>query len=241
MTVKLPFSVSVNHTQAYCDSTGDLRATPLFLLSIRVRHPFFNSRCLFCEVIPNVHKPPDSENELFPNLSHVLYSREQISKRVSELGRQISADYAGKPLVLISILKGGIVFLADLMRAITIPHAFDVVGASSYRGGTSTTGKVIITKDAELDLRGKNIVLVEDILDTGHTLAVIVELLKIQQPASFDICCLLNKNRPRKFNIPLKYVGFDIPDEFVVGYGLDYNEHYRNLACIGVLKPEIYR
>ncbi|MCX7019764.1 MAG: hypoxanthine phosphoribosyltransferase [Candidatus Sumerlaeota bacterium] len=184
---------------------------------------------------------PDASNELFGDLSHILFTREQIADRVARLGRQISEDYAGQQLVLINILKGGIVFLADLMRSITIPHSFDVIGASSYRGGTSTTGKVIITKDVELDLRGRNILLVEDILDTGHTLSVVCELLKIQEPASFEICCLLNKKRPRNFKTPIKYVGFDIPDEFVVGYGLDYRERYRNIGCVGVLKPEVYQ
>jgi hypoxanthine phosphoribosyltransferase len=184
--------------------------------------------------------PDDSYNELFRDLARVLYTREQIAQRVAELGRQISNDYRGKPLVLISVLRGGIMFLTDLMRSITIPHAFDLIGASSYRGGTSTTGKVIITKDVELDLRGKHIVIVEDILDTGHTLSVVCELMRIQEPASLEICCLLNKKHERVFKIPLKYTGFEIPDEFVVGYGLDYKEHYRNLSCIGVLKPEVY-
>lgn len=186
--------------------------------------------------------PPDTENELYRDLSRVLFTREQLQKRVAELGRQISDDYRGKPLVLISILKGGIVFLSDLMRSITIPHAFDLVGASSYRGGTSSSGKVIITKDAELDLSNKDVLIVEDILDTGHTLSVVCELLRIQGPSSLEICCLLNKRRVRERELrkPLKYVGFEIDDEFVVGYGLDYKERYRNLSCIGVLKPEIY-
>lgn len=177
---------------------------------------------------------------MYSDLKGVLYSPETIQKRIDELGAQISADYRGKDLVLISILKGGIIFLADLMRSITIPHAFDLVGASSYRGGTSSSGKVVITKDVELDLRGKDILLVEDILDTGNTLAVICELLRIQSPASLEICCLLHKKRVQEFKVPLKYTGFEIPDEFVVGYGLDYKERYRNLRCIGVLKPEIY-
>ena len=184
--------------------------------------------------------PRDEEKDLFKNVERILYSDEQIRQRIGELGRQISEDYRDKDLILISILKGGILFLADLSRAITIPHAFDLMGASSYKG-RSSSGKVIITKDTELDLQGKHILLVEDILDTGHTLSVIIELLKIQDPASVEICCLLNKQRERKLGVPLRYTGFEIPDEFVVGYGLDYNEHYRNLSGIGVLKPEIYR
>lgn len=185
--------------------------------------------------------PKDEDKELSRDLDRILYSEEQVRERVAELGRQISEDYRGKSLVLISILKGGIIFLADLTRAITIPHAFDLMGASSYKNRTMSSGKVIITKDTELDLAGRDILLVEDILDTGHTLSVIIELLKIQSPNSVEICCLLNKERERKFDLPLRYTGFTIPDEFVVGYGLDYNENYRNLSGLGVLKPEIYR
>ncbi|MGI8907033.1 MAG: hypoxanthine phosphoribosyltransferase [Candidatus Sumerlaeaceae bacterium] len=192
------------------------------------------------EAVESTMLVQDEEKELYQDLKSVLYTHEQLQQRVAQLGRQISEDYRGKPLVLISILKGGIVFLADLMRAVTIPHAFDLMGASSYKGGTTTSGKVVITKDAELDLRGKHLLLVEDILDTGHTLNVICELLRIQDPASLEICCLLNKLRTRDKDIPLKYTGFEIPDEFVVGYGLDYKEYYRNLSCIGVLKPEVY-
>jgi hypoxanthine phosphoribosyltransferase len=169
-----------------------------------------------------------------------MYTSAQIAARVEELGAKISEDYRGRNLVLVSILKGGIVFLGDLMRAITVPHAFDLIGASSYKGTTATSGKVIITKDVTLDLRARHVLVVEDILDTGHTLNVVIELLKIQDPAAVEVCCLLNKNRERAHDIPLKYTGFDIPDEFVVGYGLDYKEQYRNLRCIAVLKPEVY-
>ncbi len=183
----------------------------------------------------------ETDNELYTDLERVLYDRDALDGRVRELGRRISEEYRGKELVLISVMRGGIIFLADLMRAITIPHSFDLMGASSYRGGTRTTGRVLITKDVELEIRGKHIILVEDILDTGHTLNVVRELLRIQEPASLEICCLLHKQRDRPFDIPLRYIGFEIPDEFVVGYGLDYKEHYRNLSCIGVLKPEIYR
>lgn len=209
----------------------------LFLLRYRGHRGFLMSDKM--EAFP-ISVTTDIENDLLPDLERVMYSREDLQKRIAELGKQISQDYRGKDLVLISILKGGIVFLADLMRAISIPHAFDLVGASSYRGGTSSTGKVIITKDVELDLRGRNVILVEDILDTGRTLSVICDLIAIQGPASLAICCLLNKERARDLRVPLAYTGFTIPDEFVVGYGLDYREHYRNLPCIGILKPEVY-
>lgn len=185
--------------------------------------------------------PKDEDKEFAKDIERMLFTEQQIRERVAELGRQISEDYRGKSLVLISILKGGIVFLADLTRAITIPHAFDLMGASSYKNRATSTGKVIITKDTELNLEGRDVLLVEDILDTGHTLSVIIELLKIQSPASVDICCLLHKKRERKFDLPLRYTGFEIPDEFVVGYGLDFDEQYRNLSGLGVLKPEIYR
>lgn len=177
------------------------------------------------------------ENPLLRNIERVLISKEQIEKRLEELGSQISRDYQEKSLVLISILKGGIVFLADLSRRITVPHALDLIGATSYRGGTRTTGRVVITKDAELDLHGRDILLVEDVLDSGYTLNVVIELLRIQEPASIEICCLLDKKRERAVKVPVKYTGFEIGDEFVVGYGLDYKEHYRNLDCIAVLSP----
>lgn len=183
----------------------------------------------------------EMENELYADLERVLLTKEQILARCEELGRQISEEYRGKPLILISVLKGGIVFLADLMRAISIPHSFDMMGASSYRGKASTSGKVIITKDIELDLRGKHVLLVEDVLDTGNTLRVVFELLRIQEPLTLEVCCLLMKQRENAFDYPVKYTGFEIPDQFVVGYGLDYRELYRNLPCVGVLKPEIYR
>lgn len=185
--------------------------------------------------------PKDEEKAFFSGIERMLYTEDQIRERVAALGREISRDYEGKSLVLISILKGGIVFLADLTRSITIPHAFDLMGASSYKNRTTSSGKVIITKDTELNLEGRDVLLVEDILDTGRTLSVVIDLLKIQSPASVEICCLLYKKRDHAFKLPVRYVGFEIPDEFVVGYGLDYNEEYRNLSGLGVLKPEVYR
>lgn len=183
--------------------------------------------------------PNNEEHQLFSDIENVLISEEQLKARIAELGKQISEDYKDKPLVLISILKGGVVFLADLMRAITIPHAFDLMGASSYKG-TKSSGKVVITKDTELDIHGQHVLLVEDVLDSGRTLSVICDLLRIQGPASIEICCLLDKKKERSDKLNLKYKGFEISDEFVVGYGLDFNEHYRNLSCVGVLKKEVY-
>lgn len=174
------------------------------------------------------------------DLQSILFTKEQIANRVRELGLQISKDYQGKELVLIGILKGGILFLSDLSREITVPHQFDLVGAESYKGGTQPTREIRITKDIDLSIQGKHVLLVEDIYDTGNTLKVLQEMLRIYRPASLGICALLSKRKTRPNPLDLKYVGFEIEDVFVVGYGLDYKERYRNLQCIGILHPELY-
>lgn len=183
---------------------------------------------------------PSTSADLNMDLEKVLFSRERIAERVQELGHQISTDYQGKELVLIGILKGGILFLSDLSREIEIPHQFDLVGAESYKGGTRPTEEIRITKDVDLSIQGKHVLLVEDIYDTGNTLRVLREMLQIYRPQSIEICALLAKRKPRPHPIAIKYVGFEIDDVFVVGYGLDYKERYRNLRCIGVLHPEFY-
>ena len=175
----------------------------------------------------------------FADLSEVLYTDEEIMAKVRELGAQISEDYAGKDLVLVNILKGGIVFLADLLRTITIPVKFDVVGASSYGNRLESSTCVKITKELDLDIRGKHVVVVEDILDTGRTLKVVMELMHMQEPASMEICCLFDKPVMRRVPINCKYKGFERPDEFVVGYGLDAKEKYRSLPCLGVLRADV--
>lgn len=174
------------------------------------------------------------------DIQEVLFTAEDIQRRVTELGKQISKDHEGRELVLVSILKGGVIFLADLTRAITIPHAYDMVGAASYGTSITSSGQVTITKDVESNLLDKDVIVIEDIYDTGRTLKVICDLLKLHNPRSLDVCALLIKDKPREFSVPIKYHGFHIPDEFVVGYGLDYGEIYRNLPHIGILKPEIY-
>lgn len=179
------------------------------------------------------------KQQQFADLAEVLYTEEEIMSKVRELGQRLSQDYDGKELVLVNILKGGIVFLADLLRSITIPVSFDVVGASSYGTSLESSTAVKITKEVELDLRGKHVVLVEDILDTGRTLKVVIELMKMQEPASVEVCCLFDKPQRRVVKIDCKYVGYALPDEFVVGYGLDAKEKYRSLPCLGVLKPEV--
>lgn len=183
---------------------------------------------------------PASATHLMQDLQSVLFSKEQIANRVRELALQISKDYQGKDLVLIGILKGGILFLSDLSREITLPHQFDLVGAESYKGGTRPTRDIRITKDIDLSIQGRHVLLVEDIYDTGNTLQVLQEMLKIYRPASISICALLSKRKSRPNPMELKYVGFEIDDVFVVGYGLDYKERYRNLHCIGILHPEFY-
>lgn len=174
------------------------------------------------------------------DLERVLIDQQTLGRRIAELGAEISRDYAGRKVILVSVLKGGIIFLADLMRCINCEHEIELIGTSSYRGGTSPHGSVRITKDVDQSLAGKHVLLVEDIYDTGRTMRVALELLKLHGPASLEICCLLVKPSAHKEQLNVKYVGFEIPDEFVVGYGLDYREHYRNLPLIGVLKKEMY-
>jgi hypoxanthine phosphoribosyltransferase len=175
------------------------------------------------------------------DIKEVLVSEEHLNAKVAELGAQISRDYAGKNLLLVSILKGSVVFMADLMRAITIPCSIDFMVVSSYGGAnTTSTGLVKIIKDLDADLTGREVLIVEDILDTGVTLSNLVPMLKMRNPNSVKICTILDKPTRRKADIHPDYEGYQVPDEFVVGYGLDYDEKYRNLPYVGVLKPEVY-
>ena len=159
---------------------------------------------------------------------------------MAEIGAQISRDYAGKRLVMVSVLKGSVVFMADLMRAVTVPAEIDFMCVSSYGSGVKTSGVVKIIKDLDNDLAGMDLLLVEDILDSGMTLEYIKKLLLGRNPNSIKICTLLDKPERRKADVAADYKGFEVPDEFVVGYGLDYAEKYRNLPYIGVLKPSVY-
>lgn len=180
-------------------------------------------------------------NPLDAHLTRILYSREQIQERVAELGAQITEDYKDRNLVLVGILRGALVFLSDLSRQIAVPHSWDMCGAASYGASTVSSGHVQITKDVEVDLRDRDVIVVEDIYDSGRTLRAICDLLRVHRPRTIELCTLLYKHRPnRASEVAIKYIGFDMPDEFVVGYGLDYNEYYRNLDCIGVLDPKIY-
>lgn len=174
------------------------------------------------------------------DVCRILISEEELQKKVTEIGEQISRDYAGKQLLLVGILKGSIVFMADLMRAIKIPARIDFMAVSSYGSGVKTSGVVKIIKDLDINLEGYDVLIIEDILDSGMTLSYLVELLKSRNPSSVEICTLLDKPERHKVEVDLKYKGFTIPDEFVIGYGLDYAEKYRNLPFVGILDPKVY-
>ncbi len=174
------------------------------------------------------------------DLSTILLTEEQIQKRVKEMGQKISEDYRGKDLLVVCILKGAVLFYADLCRAIDIPISMDFMAVSSYGSGTRSSGVVRILKDLSSPAEGMDILLVEDILDTGNTLSYLRRTLLNRAPASLKICTLLDKPERREADVSVDYAGFNIPDEFVVGYGLDYDEKYRNLPYIGVLDKKIY-
>lgn len=174
-------------------------------------------------------------------VAKVLLTKEQIAARVQELGRQIASDYRGKTPVLICILKGAMHFMSDLTRAIDIPLKVDFMAISSYGAGTTSSGVVRILKDLDHPVEGEHVLVVEDIVDSGLTLHYLLEILRSRKPASLRVVTLLDKPGRRQVDVAPDYNGFEIPDEFVVGYGLDYNEKYRNLPYIGVLKPEVYQ
>ncbi len=171
-------------------------------------------------------------------IKKVLFSREELSDTVKKLGKQISEDYKDKNLLLVSLLKGSVLFMADLMREITLPCAIDFMSVSSYTGTKNSGGNVNILKDLNIDIKGYDVLIVEDILESGYTLKCVTEMFKLRNPASIKICTLLDKPNCRKTDIEAEYVGHKIPDDFVVGYGMDCNEKYRNLPFIGILNPK---
>ena len=173
-------------------------------------------------------------------IESILVSEEQLQKRIAELGQEISRDYKGQKLLMVGVLKGSVVFMADLMRQIDLDVSIDFMAVSSYGSGTKTSGQVQILKDLNRSIEGKNILVIEDILDSGVTLSYLTSLLWSRKPASIRLCTLLDKPERRAKPIEADYKGFTIPDAFVVGYGLDYDERYRNLPYIGILKPEVY-
>ncbi|MBO4852144.1 MAG: hypoxanthine phosphoribosyltransferase [Schwartzia sp.] len=174
------------------------------------------------------------------DLQSVLYTEEQIAKRVAELGAEITRDYEGKDPIVIGILKGAAPFTTDIIRQINTPLQLDFMIVSSYGAGTQSSGTVKIRKDADADIQGRHVIICEDIIDSGITMSNLFELLKTRKPASLKLCALLSKLARREVDVKIDYCGWEVPDEFLVGYGLDYAERYRNLPCIGILKPEIY-
>ena len=177
-------------------------------------------------------------NPMDQDIQTILFTEEELKNRVAQLGQEIARDYAGKHPVCIGVLKGVVVFFADMIRAIPLPCDIDFMCVSSYHG-TQSTGTLNIKKDLTMDIEGRDIIILEDILDTGLTLSYTVSYLLSKNPASVKICTLLDKPARRKSNIIADYVGFSIDDFFVVGYGLDYDEAYRNLPYVGILKPEV--
>lgn len=180
-------------------------------------------------------------SDLSKDVLRVLITEDELQRRVQELGEQISCDYEGLPLLLVAVLKGSVLFMADLMRAIRIPHSIDFMATSSYGSGTSSSGVVRILKDLDEPIEGKHVLLVEDIIDSGRTLDYLLRILEERRPASLKVCALLDKEGRREVDVKVDYVGFTIPNEFVIGYGLDYAQNYRNLPFIGVLKPDVYQ
>lgn len=175
------------------------------------------------------------------DIKEVLITEGQISEKVKELGEKISKDYKDKDLLVVGILKGSVLFAADLIRSITIPCEIDFMAVSSYGNSTESSGVVRILKDLEHGIEGKDILIVEDIIDSGVTLDYLLKYLKARKANSIEIATLLTKPARRKVDIKVKYCGFEIPDEFLVGYGLDYSEKYRNMPYIGILKEEVYQ
>jgi len=172
-------------------------------------------------------------------LEEILISEERLQRRIRELGQEVSADYEGEDLLLICILRGGVLFLTDLMREITVPHSIDFMAVSSYGvGARRSKGQVRITLDLTTSIEGRNVLLVEDIIDSGNTIASVLDLLNLRRPKSLKVCALLDKAERRESEVPIDYRGFEIPNKFVFGYGLDLDEYFRNLPFIGVLRQD---
>jgi hypoxanthine phosphoribosyltransferase len=177
--------------------------------------------------------------ELERGVGEVLIQAEDLQARIRELGEEVSADYTGRDLLLIGVLKGAVFFLADLMRRLTVPCEIDFMAISSYGASTDSSGVVRILKDLDINIEGRNVLIVEDIIDSGLTLSYLMRNLESREPASLEVCCLLTKPGRREIDVPVRYVGFEIPNKFVIGYGLDFAERYRNLPYVGVLHPEL--
>jgi len=180
-----------------------------------------------------------SQAELEHAVTEILVDEETLRNRVAELGEEISRDYAGRDLLLIGVLKGAVFFMADLMRQLTVPCEIDFMAISSYGASTDSSGVVRILKDLDINIEGREVLVVEDIIDSGLTLSYLMRNLEARQPASLEVCALMTKPDRRQIDVPVRYIGFEIPNRFVIGYGLDFAERYRNLPYVGVLDPEL--
>jgi hypoxanthine phosphoribosyltransferase len=180
-----------------------------------------------------------SATELERAVTEILIDRDVLQRRIQGLGEEISADYAGRDLLLIGVLKGAVFFMADLMRNLTIPCEIDFMAISSYGDSTDSSGVVRILKDLDINIEGRDVLIVEDIIDSGLTLSYLMRNLEAREPASLEICALLTKPDRREADVPVRYIGFEIPNRFVIGYGLDFAERYRNLPYVGVLDPAL--
>jgi hypoxanthine phosphoribosyltransferase len=179
-----------------------------------------------------------SQTEIEVGVAEVLIDEETLRERVAELGAEVSADYAGRDLMLIGVLKGAVFFMADLMRAIDVHCEVDFMAISSYGASTDSSGVVRILKDLDANIEGRNVLVVEDIIDSGLTLSYLMRNLRARNPATLEVCALLTKPERREIQVPVRYIGFEIPNRFVVGYGLDFAERYRNLRYVGVLSDD---
>ncbi len=177
--------------------------------------------------------------DLEADVAEVLIEEAPLQARIEALGREISTDYEGRDLLLVGVLKGAVFFLADLMRELTVPCEIDFMAISSYGDGTDSSGVVRILKDLDASIAGRDVLVVEDIIDSGLTLSYLIRSLSAREPGTLEVCALLTKPDRREIEIPVRYVGFEIPNKFVIGYGLDYAERYRNLPYIGVLSPDV--
>jgi hypoxanthine phosphoribosyltransferase len=180
-----------------------------------------------------------SYTDVDSGVAEVLIDEEALQNRITELGTEISADYEGRDLLLVGVLKGAVFFMADLMRRLTVPCEIDFMAISSYGAATNSSGVVRILKDLDINIAGRDVLVVEDIIDSGLTLSYLRRTLLARKPATLEICALLTKPERREIDVPLRYVGFEIPNRFVIGYGLDFAERYRNLPYIGVLHPDL--
>jgi hypoxanthine phosphoribosyltransferase len=180
-----------------------------------------------------------SATELEAAVTEILIDQDALQRRIAELGEEISADYSGRDLLLVGVLKGAVFFMADLMRGLSIPCEIDFMAISSYGDSTDSSGVVRILKDLDINIEGRDVLVVEDIIDSGLTLSYLMRNLEAREPASLEICALLTKPERREIEVPVRYVGFEIPNRFVIGYGLDFGERYRNLPYVGVLDPRL--